>query len=219
MNIQYYGHSCFKITTKPGGRATEDVVVFIDPFEKSVGLKPPFGQADVVFVSHGHTDHNNISSLKGDPVVINIPGEYAVKGINAVGIDTFHDKKEGAERGRNTLFVLESEDIKICHLGDLGELLTPKQIEILGQVDVLFIPVGGKYTLDGKEASELTRRIEPKIVIPMHYKMKETTLDISDEKDFCKEIGNCPSEKVSRINFKKKDIDEKISEVVLMKVE
>ena len=218
MNIQYYGHSCFKITTKPAGRATEDIAIFFDPFDKSVGLRPPQGQADIVFVSHHHFDHDNVEALKGDPVVIDTPGEYAIKGINAVGVDSFHDDKEGAEKGRNTIFTIESEEMKICHLGDLGGNLTSDQIEDM-EVDILFVPIGGKFTLDGKKAAELIRKIEPKIIIPMHYKINGSAIDVDDEKKFCNEMGNCPKEKVSKLNIKEKDLEGKSMEVVLMSIE
>lgn len=219
MNIQYYGQSCFKITTKPAGRATEDVNVFFDPFDKSIGLRPPQGQADVIFVSHDHPDHNNIEALKGNPVVINTPGEYAIKGINAVGIETFHDKNEGAINGKNTVFTIDSEEIKVCHLGDLGADLSPKQLEDMN-VDILFIPVGGKeHTIDGEKAADIVRKIEPKIIIPMHYKTNGSTADQDTEKKFCDEMGNCPKEKVSKINLKKKDLENKSMEVILMSIE
>jgi L-ascorbate metabolism protein UlaG (beta-lactamase superfamily) len=216
MQIQYYGHSCFKITTKPAGRATEDVVVFFDPFGKEVGLRPPQGQADVVLISHDHYDHNNVSALKGDPVVLDVPGEYSAKGINLVGVDSFHDNVSGTQKGHSTIFILEAEELKICHLGDLGCDLTEKQLEEIDGVDVLFVPVGGKYTIDGKKAAELARKIEPSIIIPMHYKMTGSKVDIDDEKRFCTEMENCPKEKTSKLNIKKKDLDGKNMEVIIM---
>jgi L-ascorbate metabolism protein UlaG (beta-lactamase superfamily) len=219
MNIQYYGHSCFKITTKPAGRATEDIVFFIDPFDKSIGLRPPQGQADIIFVTHSHADHSNVSALKGDPVIINTPGEYSVKGINVIGLDSFHDDKEGTLRGHNTIFVFKTEDLTICHMGDIGADLSPKQIEDLGEIDILLIPVGGKYTIDGAKAVEIARKIEPSIIIPMHYKVKGTTADISDEKKFCSEIGNCPSNQVSKLSLKKKELEGKSMETILMSIE
>ena len=219
MNIQYYGHSCFKITAKSSGRGSEDIAIFTDPFDKSIGLRPPQGNADMVLVSHDHHDHNNVEALKGEPRIIDIPGEYSVKGVNIIGISSFHDNKEGAERGLNTIFVLEAEDLRICHLGDLGCDLTEKQIEIISGVDVLMIPVGGKYILDSKTGSDIVKKIEPKIIIPMHYKINGIKLDIDDEKKFCNEIGNCPKEKVSKLNLKKKDLEEKKLEVILMSIE
>jgi len=216
MNIQYYGHSCFKVTAKPAGRGQEDVNVFLDPFDKSIGLRPPQGQADIVLSSHDHFDHNNVEALKGEPRILNIPGEYSVKGVNILGLQTTHG---GEEDILNTVFLLETEDIKICHLGDLGKELTEKQLEQLGGVDVLMIPVGGNFTIDAKKAVEIIKKIEPKIVIPMHYKMKGTTIEIDDEKKFCNEIGNCPKEKTSKLNIKRKDLDEKKMDVIIMDAE
>jgi L-ascorbate metabolism protein UlaG (beta-lactamase superfamily) len=219
MNIQYYGHSCFKITTKPAGRATDDVVIFTDPFDRSIGLRPPQGQANLVFVSHDHYDHNNASILKGEPIILNTPGEYSARGINATGIDSHHDENQGEDRGHNTIFVFESEGIRICHLGDLGSELTPKQLEDIDGIDILMIPVGGKFTIDGKKAAEIVRRIEPKIVIPMHYKTSGLTINIEDEKKFCNEMGNCPKSKIMKINVKEKDLEGKNMEVVIMGIE
>lgn len=220
MIIQYYGHSCFKITTKPAGRGKDDVAVFFDPFDKSVGLRPPQGQADLVLVSHNHSDHNNVEALKGEPYVIDIPGEYSAKGANIIGIASYHDDKNGKERGENTIYVLEAEDLRICHLGDLGTDLSEKQLEKINGIDILMIPIGGgDYTIDGKKAVDIIKKIEPKIIIPMHYKMKDSTVEVDDEKKFCNEIGSCPKEKVSKINIKKKDLEGKEMEVVLMDVE
>ncbi|HLN19379.1 MAG TPA: MBL fold metallo-hydrolase [Patescibacteria group bacterium] len=219
MNIQYYGHSCFKITTKPAGRGQEDVTIFIDPFDKAIGLRPPQGSADLVLVTHDHHDHNNVEAIKGEPYVIDIPGEYSVKGINIVGMKTYHDKKEGAERGENTIYIFETEEMRICHMGDLGHNLSEKELEAINGVNILMIPIGGKYTLDGKEAVDIIKKIEPEIVIPIHYKINGSTVDVDDEKKFCKEIGNCPREKVSKINIKKKDLEGKSMEVVLMGME
>lgn len=218
MNIQYYGHSCFKITTKTEGRGSEDVVVFMDPFDKRIGLKPPQGRADVVFVSHTqHDDHSNVEALKDNPVIIDSPGEYSVKGINITGIDSFHDNQEGVLRGRNTIFVLDTEDIRICHMGDLGTPeLTVKQMEKIGDVDILMIPVGGKYTINGKEAAKIAKKLSPAMVIPIHYKSPGLKMDIEDEKYFCHEIGDFPKKKINKISLKKKELEGKNLEILLM---
>lgn len=219
MNIQYYGHSCFKITAKPAGRGQDDVTIFIDPFDKSVGLRPPQGSADLALVTHDHYDHNNVSALRGEPRVIDIPGEYSVKGVNIIGITSFHDTKNGAERGLNTIYIAETEDIRICHLGDLGTELNEKQLDQIDGVDILMIPIGGKYTIDGEKAAEMAKKVEPGIIIPMHYKIKGSTIDLEDEKKFCNELGNCPQNKVSKLNIKKKDLEGKKMEIILMGIE
>ncbi len=219
MNIQYYGHSCFKIITKPAGRGQEEITIFLDPFSKEIGLRPPQGQADLILVSHDHHDHNNVSALKGNPRVLDIPGEYSTFGVNIIGINSFHDNKSGEERGKNTIFILESEEIRVCHLGDLGSDLTEKQLEEINGVNILMIPIGGKYTIDGEKAVDIIKKIEPNIIIPMHYKIKGSNIDIDDEKKFCSEIGNCPREKMAKISLKKKDLEEKSMEVILMSAE
>jgi L-ascorbate metabolism protein UlaG (beta-lactamase superfamily) len=217
MTIQWYGHSCFKISTKPEGRGSgEDVVIFCDPFQKEIGLRPPQGKADIVTVSHSHMDHNNPEALRGEPAVLDLPGEYSIKGISIKGINSFHDKKDGAENGLNTIFVFESEGIRFCHLGDLGSALNNKQLEEINGVDVLAIPVGGFKSLNGKDAKDVIDQIEPKIILPMHYRTKGSKFKGDDEKIFCKEIGTCPREKVAKLILKKKDLEEKESEVVMM---
>lgn len=195
------------------------MTVFLDPFDKSVGLRPPQGNADIVLISHDHADHNNASALRGEPNIIDIPGEYSVKGVNIVGIPSYHDEKKGEERGFNTLYILESENLRICHLGDLGSDLTEKQFEAINGIDILMIPIGGKYTIDGKKAVEIIKKIEPRMVIPIHFKIKGSTLEIDDEKKFCDEIGSCPKERISKLNIKKKDLEEKNMEVTIMGIE
>ncbi len=217
MTIQWYGHSCFKISTKPEGRGSgEEVVIFTDPFDKSIGLRPPQGKADIITVSHSHYDHNNVSALKGEPAVLDLPGEYSIKGVSITGINSFHDKVQGAERGLNTIFVIESEGIRFCHLGDLATRLDKKQLEEVNGVDILAVPVGGVYTLDAKEAKEVVDQIEPKIVLPIHYKIPGLKIKIDDEKNFCKEIGLCSKEKAAKLILKKKDLEGMERKVVLM---
>ena len=219
MNIQYYGHSCFKITLKPAGRGQEDIVFFIDPFDKSTGLRPPQGQADFVLVTHDHHDHNNVEALKGDPTVIDLPGEFSIKGINIIGVSSYHDENNGKDHGANTIFLVDGEDIKLCHLGDLGSDLDEKQLEKIGTVNVLMVPIGGKYTLDYKKAIDVIKKIEPNIIIPIHFKLKNSTIDIEDEAKFCSEMGNCSAERPSKLNLKAKDFEGKNMEVVVMGIE
>ena len=217
MTIQWYGHSCFKISTKPDGRGSgEDVVIFTDPYEPSIGLRPPQGKADVVTVSHNHPDHNNSDALKGDPAVLNLPGEYSIKGVSITGIESDHDKSDGAEHGKNVIFVIESEGIRFCHLGNLGAPLDKKQLEGVNGVDILAVSVGDAPFMSAKDAKNWVDQIDPKIILPMHYKIPGLKLKIGDEKSFCKEIGTCPREKTAKLAIKKKDLEDAERKIVLM---
>lgn len=209
MNITWYGQSCFKIVSK-------DITIIIDPFDKKIGIKSYNGAADIVTISHDHFDHNNIESLRGAPFVVRGPGEYETKNIFIRGIGVFHDKIEGAERGLNTIYLMEVEDIRICHLGDLGHMLSDKIIEQLGQIDILMIPVGGVYTIDGKEADELVDKIEPAIVIPMHYKIPALDIDIEKIDKFLSARGIKNHEAVDHLSIKKKEINSEENKVVIL---
>lgn len=160
MDIISLGHSSFKIRGK-------SVTLVMDPFDPTAtGLKfPKHTACDIVTVSHSHNDHNDVSQLEGDPFVVEGAGEYDVKGVGIIGISTEH----GGDAGKNTIYRIEMEDLNIVHLGDLGRLLTASELDILDGVDVLFIPVGGTYTIDAVQAKKIIAEIEPAIVIPMHY--------------------------------------------------
>lgn len=216
MNIQYYGDYCFKITTKPGGRATEDVIIWTDPFDSSIGLRSPQGQADIIFISHTDKIDAQASSLRGDSIAINTPGEYAAKDINVFGIPAFRDNENGAKLGQNTVFVFQAESINMCFLGALGHELSSQQIEKIGTVDILFAPIGGKDTASIKIIDDTIKKIEPAIVIPMHYHIDGAKIDADNEKVFCDAVGNCPEEKIAKLNIKKKDLDGKNMEVIFL---
>lgn len=217
MQIQYYGDYCFKITTKPAGRATEDIVLWTDPCGKEVGLRAPFGQADVLMLSHTNRDDDNLSGLlKSEPALLDAPGEYAAHGVTALGFASFRDADGGATRGQNTVFVFESEGIHCCFLGAIGHELSAELLEKVNDVDVLFLPIGGGDTFSPKIAADTIRKIEPKMVIPMHYIMTGMTGDLGKEKDFCSELENCNTERIAKLNIKKKDIEEKNMEVVFL---
>jgi len=191
--IYWAGQSCFQISVSnskgPGGSPSADIV--IDPFEEErTGLKLPNLSADILLVTHNHRDHNNIKGVKGTPFVIQGPGEYEVKGVFIQGIPSFHDDKEGKERGQNTIYVIEAEEMRFCHLGDLGQKqLTDEQLEKIDGVDVLMIPVGGEYTIDSTTAQKVISQIEPKIVIPMHYALPKNKIKLDDVSKFLKTMG------------------------------
>ena len=196
MQITWYGQACFRLESK-------DIRVLIDPFDKKIGLKEPRLNDQIILVTHEHDDHNNIENA-GEAFVIRGPGEYEKSGVQIVGISSFHDDTQGSERGLNTIYVIKFEDITLCHLGDLGQNeLTSEQVEMIGGVDILLIPVGGIYTIDGKQAVGIVKQIEPKIIIPMHYKISGLTIDLEPATAFLKEVGIKPEEvETFRINAK-----------------
>ncbi|HPL93138.1 MAG TPA: MBL fold metallo-hydrolase [bacterium] len=188
MNLSWYGHSCFQCQFSLNG---ENVSVVIDPYSANIGLKLPNLTADFALVTHQHEDHNNIEALRftNGTMVIDSPGEYEIKNVFVQGMASFHDESKGEERGQNVIYKIKAEEITIAHLGDLGCDLTSEQLEALENVDILLIPVGGKYTLDAKKAAHLIKQIDPKIVIPMHYKTAGSNMDIDDLQPFAKEMG------------------------------
>jgi L-ascorbate metabolism protein UlaG (beta-lactamase superfamily) len=211
MTISYLGHSCFRIEAKEGS-------VLIDPFSKDIGLKAPKIKDDLVLVSHNHYDHNNIEDLGPEAFLIKNPGEFEKNGIYVQGIQSFHDKTGGGERGYNTIYVIKAEDMTVCHLGDFGEAkLTDTQIEQIGDVDILMIPVGGTYTLNYKEAVEVVSQIEPKIVMPMHFKTKDLKIDIEGPEKFIKELGLTP-EKVDKFKINKKTLPMEETKLVMFEM-
>ena len=186
--IYWAGQSCFQISVSNSRDHSADIV--IDPYDEKIGLKLPNLSADILLVTHDHYDHNNVKSVKGDPFLIQGPGEYEVKGVFVQGIPSFHDDKEGKERGQNTIYVIEAEDMKFCHLGDLGQKqLTDEQLEKIDGIDVLMIPVGGTYTIDSSEAQKVISQIEPKIVIPMHYALPKNKIKLDEVSKFLKTMG------------------------------
>lgn len=171
MDVTYYGHSCF-------GLRSRGASLVMDPYTAEVGWTMPKLTADIVTISHDHFDHNAADQVKGtprrdQPMVINQPGEYEVQGISVFGFPTFHDKEQGGQRGKNTVYLIIFDGIRVCHLGDLGHLLTDELIEQLGQVDVLMVPVGGTFTLSASEAGQVISALEPGVVLPMHYHLPE----------------------------------------------
>lgn len=215
MIITWLGHACFKIQDKVG---PDGVTVVTDPFAKKFGLKVPNFEADIITVSHQHEDHNNVEALRGKPFVIDCAGEYDVKNVLVEGVDSFHDDKQGAERGDNIIFRFEIDDISIVHLGDFGQKsLDSAQLEKLAGTDILLIPVGGKYTIDSKQAVEIVSQIEPRIVIPMHYKVPGLKIEgLAGVDAFVKEMGITPSYE-EKLKISKKDLPQEDMELVVLK--
>ncbi|MEK7124728.1 MAG: MBL fold metallo-hydrolase, partial [Patescibacteria group bacterium] len=193
MKIVWAGQACFQISANPAKDVFANIV--IDPFGE-IGLKMPNFEADILLVTHGHEDHNNVKAVKparageGSPFIIEGPGEYEIKGVFIKGINSFHDDKEGKERGANTIYTIETEGMKLCHLGDLGQSqLTDAQLEEIGTVDILMIPVGGVYTIDSAQAPKIIGQIEPKMAIPMHYELPKLKFKLESVDRFLKAMG------------------------------
>ena len=212
MTITWYGHSCFRLESK-------DVLLLTDPFSPEIGLRPPKIKDNIILISHQHYDHNNIEGAPPDTFLIKGPGEYEVKGVFIKGIQSFHDKSQGQERGLNTIYVIKMEDMVLAHLGDFGEgRLSEEQIEKIGDVDALMIPIGGTYTLNYKEAVEVINQIEPKIVIPMHYKVQGLKLDIDGPEKFLKEMSLAPEKAEKSYKIQKKNLPAEEMKLVLFEL-
>lgn len=225
MDIYPLGHSAFRIKGKSAS-------VVLDPFDpKMIGLKfPKVETPDIVTISHGHGDHNFLEALglsapvtgsgrSGETFIAAGPGEFEIKGVTIVGVPTFHDEKNGAERGANTAFKLVVDEVNVCHLGDLGHKLTDQQVDALGNVDILLIPVGGFFTIDAKVAAEVVAQIEPTIVIPMHYKREGLAPQLAEKLEsvdkFLKEMGAEAVSPANKFNTSKDKLPENTTVVVL----
>jgi len=182
MEISWLGHSCFRLK---GKQAT----VITDPFSPELGYPPGKPTAQIVTVSHKHSGHSHIQGVGGSPRQVTGPGEYEISNVLIIGIATFHDKDSGRLMGKNTAYLIEIDDISICHLGDLGHALTDEQVEELGKIDVLLVPVGGVSTINAAAAAEVVRQLEPNIVVPMHYKTQALNRELEPVETFLKEIG------------------------------
>lgn len=217
MDISPLGHAAFKLKGK-------HTVIVTDPYDSEmVGLNfPKHTAADIILVSHAHPDHNFISiveGVNGMPLIFSGPGEYEAKGVDITGIPTFHDSNNGSERGTNTVYKIVVDGITLVHCGDLGHKLTDEQTDLIDEVDVLFVPVGGVYTIDAKIAAEVVTQLEAKIVVPMHYlrpQMKvEAFITLSPVEKFLKEMGKEHLVALSKLKVTKETIPAETEVVVL----
>lgn len=214
MKIKWYGHAAFLITSDQG------VKIIIDPYESGAfGGQLSYGkikdQADIVLTSHDHADHNDPKSLPGSPQIIKGSGSETAKGISFKGISTYHDSSKGSERGINTIFTFSVDEIQICHLGDLGHILSEKELADIGPVDILLIPVGGYFTIDPKEATRVAEQIRPKVLIPMHFKTEKCGFSIAPVEDFLKGKSKTRHLKASEVAFDKATLPPQMEIVVL----
>ena len=208
MDITWYGHSCFRLSDR-------GTTIVTDPPSDDMGYDRPRIRADVVTISHEHPGHNNRIGFRGGPKIFDGPGEYEVKGVFITGINTYHDARSGATRGRNTVFVFEVDGVTICHLGDLGHVPSQSQVETLSSVDVLLIPVGGLHTIDASKATEVISLVEPRLVIPMHYKTPVEKAKLQTLSKFLKEMGLAPTPAQSELRVTKSSLPNETQVVVL----
>lgn len=215
MDIKYIGHSSFFIKTKNSR-------VITDPFDPKIGLKFPKTEADTVTVSHQHSDHNFLDQISGNPLIIDWPGEFEKQEVRITGFSSFHDKQKGAERGLNTLYKIEGDGVSILHCGDLGVVPDDTFLSLFGEVDILMVPVGGFYTIDANDAVELVKKVEPSIVIPMHYNRPELDQEVFGKvaplEDFLKKIGAEDAERTNKLSLKESDFGTEETKVIVMEI-
>ena len=183
MKLKYYGHACFTL------RFADGTVLAIDPFDESVTYAPCDAVCDAALLSHDHFDHNHVQTLRGDFVTIRSAGAYDVQGVRITAVDSFHDKKGGALRGKNLILRIEGGGLTIVHLGDLGHMPDEKQLEAMSGADIMLVPIGGTYTIDTPEAEELIRRAQPKHAVAMHFRTPDYDFNTSTCADFERDMG------------------------------
>lgn len=218
MTITWHGFSCFKIQEQT--RDTE-VALVTDPFEPEDGKKLSRAlAADIVTVSHDHSRHNNIEAVQGvgdkAPFIIKTPGEFEVKDVFVTGVSTFHDMVDGKEKGRNTMYYITVGDVHIVHLGDLKHALEEKHLEDFHNIDVLMIPVGGGDVLDAKQAADIVNQLEPRVVVPMHYRVDGFGAKFDAVDPFLKALGMTRPEPLAKLKLAKKDLPQEDRHIVLL---
>lgn len=192
--------------------------IITDPYivDQNLSYSPIKEIADIVVVSHDHDDHNNVSAVQGKPEVLKGSGLKTAKGLQFRGVATYHDTTQGKQRGTNTVFCFSLDGIKLCHLGDLGHLLSQAQVDEVGTVDILFIPVGGFYTIDAAGASQVCDQLKPKVVIPMHFRTPQCTYPIAGVDNFLRGKKNVKRVDSSEIEFRPEELPT-ATEIVILK--
>ncbi len=209
VEITWYGYSCFRLVSRG------EPSVVMDPYGEGIGLPVPTLRADVLTISHEHNGHNNRSAVRGKPKILCGPGEYEIGGVFITGIATYHDEKQGKERGKNTMYLVEFQDLTILHAGDLGYVPTQAQVGDLPDVDVLLLPVGGGPTIGAGQAVEVLGLIEPKIVIPMHYRLPGLLLKLDPVSRFLKAIGAEEAKPLESLRASRSNLPEETQVVLL----
>ncbi len=209
MDVTWLGHGCFRLR----GRSA---AVVTDPYPPAVGLKLSRMDAEVVTVSHDHENHSYMQVIREGAYEIRGPGEYEVAGVSVIGIPTFHDADKGAKHGRNTVYLIEIDDVRVCHLGDLGHKLDDTEAEAVTSADVLLVPVGGEPAMNGAQAAEVVRQLEPRYVVPMHYAIPGLKLKLEPLDRFLKEMGVTSSEPQPKLAVQRSSVTEYETKVIVL---
>ena len=210
MEINWYGHACFRLKDR-------NLTVVCDPYDKSIGLILPRLKADIVTISHDAPGHSYAEAVKDTRKVFSGPGEYELEGVFITGIATFHGKDQAGVADPNTVFIFEFPEMTVAHLGDLGHVLTESQVEAMPNIDVLLVPVGGRHTLDAAMAAEVIGIVEPRVVIPMHYRMEGTPEHLDPLERFLKEMGVPAPEPIGVLRITKAQLPQE-TQVMVMEV-
>lgn len=206
--IIWYGHACFAIRG-------QDITVLMDPVPKSSGYEIGNVSPDIVTISHDHHGHSALDQVQDGYRLVNGPGEYEIQEVFIHGIQTYHDTQRGAQLGKNTVYVVEIDDLIICHLGDIGHVLTEQQIESISPVDVLLVPAGGGPTITPSQAAELIAQVEPGVVIPMQFRTDKGDGEREPVDGFLREMASAEQETLQQLRLRKSDIGESARVVVL----
>lgn len=200
MIITWLGQAC--VVIKHEGKT-----LVIDPYSPDIGITMPSLACDIGLITHAHADHNNTSALTEKPFIINEPGEYEIGGFFIETVVSFHDSEQGAKRGQNLIFIITVGGYRLAHFGDFGQAsLLPAQLEALNEIDIAFLPVGGFYTIDGKQAASIVHQLEPKVVIPIHYQIPGLIIkELSDAEGFFDALGIKPTQVTDSWNVKAQD--------------
>jgi L-ascorbate metabolism protein UlaG (beta-lactamase superfamily) len=214
MKVKWYGHAAFLITTDQG------IKIITDPYEPGafgggIAYGPIPDQADIVLVSHDHADHNYVQGIKGKPQVVKGTGSHKARNLEFKGIAAYHDGRKGSERGQNTIFCFSVDGVKVCHLGDLGHVLSDAEAKQIGPVDLLLMPVGGVYTIDPAQATQTAQKLSPKIVIPMHYKTPHCGFPLAQVEDFTSGKAGVKTARGDEVEIKKEKLPQTPEIIVL----
>ena len=209
MDVTWLGHGCFRLR----GRGA---AVVTDPYPPTIGLKLSRMDAEVVTVSHDHDNHSYTQVVRDGAYEIHGPGEYEVAGVSVIGVPTYHDSEKGKKEGRNTVYVIEIDDVRVCHLGDLGHKLDDTEAEAVASPDVLLVPVGGRSTMNAAQAAEVVRQLEPRYVVPMHFAIAGLKVQLDTIDRFLKEMGVTASEPQPKLSVQKSSVAEYETKVVVL---